>query len=161
MKRPLLKPKSRSQYQFQGTGQCLTRLSEAKKFGGRIKYSGSVPDERQLLKLPRRTRATDTFRNCIFRGIAGRLSQTMCFQPTPHPNKAAFGLPDFCQLHNPAAVGTFQRIISETGFDALTPFETGQDFKECLCGKERNLYPNCFQSCVGGIQAFAFYATGV
>ena len=59
----------------------------------------------------------------LFQGISGGFAHALCFQPTLHPDEAAFWLPDFGKFHGAATARAGERIVTETGFDALAPFQ--------------------------------------
>ena len=58
-----------------------------------------------------------------FDGVSGGLAHRMGLQPTFHPDEAAFWLPDFGKFHCAATARAGKRIVTETGFDALAPFQ--------------------------------------
>ena len=89
-----------------------------------MKYSGCVPDEWKLLILGRRFRTDGLFDlRSFFHGVSSSLAHTVGLQPTFHPDKAAFWLPDFSKFHGATAPREGKRVVTETGFDALAPFQ--------------------------------------
>jgi hypothetical protein len=59
----------------------------------------------------------------LFHCIASGLAQAMGFEPAFHPDAAAFWLPDLDQFESATTAMADERIIAETGFDALAPGE--------------------------------------
>lgn len=57
----------------------------------------------------------------------------MGFEPASHPNKAAFGFPDFDQYQGLSTPGAFEWIIPKAGINPLSPGEAldnpGQGFQ--------------------------------
>ena len=53
--------------------------------------------------------------------IASGLTQAMGFKPAFHPDMAALWLPDLDQFERATTARAEERIVTETGFDALAP----------------------------------------
>jgi hypothetical protein len=51
--------------------------------------------------------------------LAGSFSQTMGFEPFPHPDVTAFGIPDFGEFEGAATTRTLKRVTAKAVF-ALT-----------------------------------------
>ena len=72
----------------------------------------------------------------------------MGIQPTLHPDVATFGFPYLGELHNAATLGTFERIVAEGDFDALTPRQVLERLGQGLQVEQRGLKAKCIQGCV-------------
>ncbi len=83
---------------------------------GRCKRSGIEIEGKLII-------ATRAPRQQLFHSQTGVFSHTMGFEPFLHPNVPTFGLPDFGEFEGAATTGTLKRIVAETLFDALAPFE--------------------------------------
>ena len=78
--------------------------------------------------------------------IASSLTQAMGFEPAFHPDMAVLWLPDLDQFESATTTRAEERIIAETGFDALAPGDVLSSCEQGLDIEEGELEAEGFQS---------------